>query len=107
MTDKPPSKRLSQEQIWEIGCRGKQLMVDDQKRFAAMARNRFHTFELGVSHATNKDDDSAALGLICGLARELMDNPGLKKVWLLMAISRAESGSLVNLQLEKLQQTVH
>ena len=80
------------------------------KRFAAMARSRFHTFQMGISHAEGEGESNASdqqlLGLIKGLATELNDHPGLKKVWLRMSISQSEVGSQVSLQLEKLEQQI-
>lgn len=99
------NSKLSLQEIWRIGCSNEQLTPDDQKRFAAMARSRFHTFEMGISHAA--DDEDRSLGLIRGLAIELNDNPGLEKVWQRMAISTSEPGQMVSLQLEKLQAPNH
>ena len=99
------NSKLSLQEIWKLGCSNESLTPDDQKRFAAMARSRFHTFQLGIDHAS--DDDDHSLGLIRGLAIELNDNPGLEKVWQRMAISGSKSGQLVALQLEKLQATTH
>lgn len=99
------NSRLSLQEIWRLGCSNEKLSPDDQKRFAAMARSRFHTFEMGITHAA--DNETHSLGLIRGLAIELRDNPGLEKVWQLMAVSESESGKLVSLQLERLQTTTH
>ena len=61
---------------------------------------------MGISHAQGQPSDQQLLGLIRGLATELNDHPGLKKVWLKMPISQNEVGSQVRLQLEKLEQRV-
>ena len=61
---------------------------------------------MGISHAQGQPSDQQLLGLIRGLATELNDHPGLKKVWLRMPISQNEVGSQVRLQLEKLEQRV-
>lgn len=99
------NSKLSLQEIWRLGCSNECLTPDDQKRFAAMARSRFHTFEMGINHAEN--DKGRALGLIRGLAVELNENPGLAQVWQRMAISDTEPGQMVCLQLEKLQTTSH
>jgi hypothetical protein len=75
-------------------------------RFVAMARSRFHTFQMGISHAEGEASEQHLLGLISGLATELNDRPCLKKVWRRMSISQSEIGSQVSLQLEKLEQQV-
>lgn len=104
------SSKYSPQEIWDRGCRGEALIPDDMKRFAAMARSRFHTFQMGISHTQGEGEGEASdqqlLGLIRGLATELNDHPGLKKVWLQMSISQGEVGSQVSLQLEKLEQRV-
>jgi hypothetical protein len=99
---------LTLEQIWEKGCQGEKLDVGQQKRFVAMARSRFHTFQLGIDHANQQTDDAAAVALITGLASELAGRPGLKIIWLKMEVSRSNTGQQVSLQLEKLEQsTIH
>jgi hypothetical protein len=102
------SSKYSAQEIWDRGCRDDALIPDDMKRFAAMARSRFHTFQMGISHAEGEGEasDQQLLGLIKGLATELNEHPGLKKVWLRMSISQGEVGSQVSLQLEKLEQRV-
>ena len=100
------SNRHSLQEIWDRGCRGDALRVDDRKRFTAMARSRFHTFQMGINHAETESSDQHLIGLISGLATELKDRPGLKKVWLRMPICQSEVGQQVNLLLEKLQQRV-
>ncbi len=100
------STNYSLQEIWVRGCCGDSLTPEDIKRFAAMARSRFHTFQMGISHAENEGSDQRRLGLISGLATELNDHPGLKKVWLRMPISQSEIGEQVGLQLEKLEQRV-
>jgi hypothetical protein len=99
---------MTREQVWEKGCRGIRLNAELQKQFAAMARSRFHTFQLGIEHARQQVDEKVSLGLITGLAKELNERPGLKNVWLRLSISQTESGKQVCLQLEKLEQnTIH
>jgi hypothetical protein len=58
------------------------------------------------SEGEGEASDQRLLGLIRGLATELNDHPGLKKVWQRMSISQSEVGSQVSLQLEKLEQRV-
>ena len=93
--------------IWEKGCREAGLSRDEAKRFAAMARSRFHTFEMGIEHASDPPDDAKTQGLINGLAAEMRDAPGLQKLWQRMAISQSDLGKRVNLQLERLQSPLH
>ncbi len=100
------NSRLSLQEIWQKGCREDQLDVDDQKRFASMARSRFHTFQMGISHAASDDDAEKSRLLISGLATELHQNPGLQKLWHRMEISHSESGEQVSLQVERLGQSV-
>lgn len=100
-------QKLSLQELWRRGCEQASLTADDQKRFAAMARSRFHTFEMGMAHAKEKSDEVYTLGLINGLAKELRDSPGLKKLWQMMAISDSEHGLQVTLQLEQLEGTLH
>jgi len=75
-------------------------------RFVAMAKSRFHTFQMGIGHARGEASEKQLLGLIKGLATELNDHPGLKKVWLRMSITHSQIENLVSLQLEKLEQQV-
>lgn len=100
------NSKLSLQEVWQLGCRGDTLGTDDQKRFASMARSRFHTFQMGVTHAEEQSDNERSLLLVAGLAVELKDNPGLKKVWLRMSVSDSDLGRQVCLHLEKLEQTV-
>ena len=106
------NSKYSLQEIWDRGCRDDALIPGDRKRFAAMARSRFHTFQMGISHIESESEgegeasDQQLLGLIIGLATELYGHPSLKKVWLRMSISQNETGSQVSLQLEKLEQQV-
>lgn len=97
----------SLEKIWRRGCRGDQLKTEEQKRFAAMARSRFHTFVLGMEHAEGKEDEAAADGLVRGLASEIRDNPGLRQMWQSMSINSTSQGQQVTLQLERLDSPLH
>jgi len=100
------NSKLSLQEVWRLGCRGEQLATNDQKRFASMARSRFHTFQMGVTHAEEKSDSAQSLLLVAGLAVELKDNPGLKKVWMRMSVSESDLGQQVCLHLEKLEQAI-
>lgn len=98
--------KLSLQEVWRIGCEGETLNTDDQKRFASMARSRFHTFQMGMSHAEEQSDDQQVQSLVAGLAVELKANPGLKNVWQRMSISDSEAGQQVSVHLERLEQTI-
>ncbi len=100
------NSKLSLQEVWRLGCQGESLEVDDQKRFASMARSRFHTFQMGVTHAEEKSDEEQSQLLVAGLAVELKDNPGLKNMWLRMAVSDSDIGQQVSVQLERLEQTI-
>ncbi|MDA0979651.1 MAG: hypothetical protein O3B72_13920, partial [Proteobacteria bacterium] len=82
----------SLEQVWNKGCRGDDLSVEEKKKFAAMARSRFHTFVLGMDHADQQQDEDAALGLVRGLAREINENPGLKAIWMKLSVHDTDAG---------------
>ena len=106
VTSNAPYKKL--DDIWSKGCHGDQLKPSEQKRFAAMARSRFHTFQMGMEHADQQRDDEGSLGLIKGLASELLTSPGLRVVWSKLAVSQSPGGELVNLVMEQMEQdTVH
>ncbi len=106
MNDDPSGKPYEVlDSIWTKGCRGNALRANEHKRFAAMARSRFHTFTLGVEHAKSTEDDEATLGLITGMARELSEGPGLCKIWHVMAVSKSDLGEQVNLLMEKWDQS--
>lgn len=100
------SNKLSLQEVWRLGCTGENLGTDDQKRFASMARSRFHTFQMGMSHAQEQSDEQKLQSLVAGLAIELKENPGLKKVWQHMAVSESEAGKQVCDHLERLEQTI-
>ena len=97
----------SLERIWERGCRGEDLKTDEMKKFAAMARSRFHTFVLGMEHADKNADQDAADGLVRGLASEIKASPGLRKLWMNMSVNGTSEGQQVTLQLERLESTLH
>ncbi len=100
------NSKLSLQEVWRLGCLGEKLNVDDQKRFASMARSRFHTFQMGMTHAQEQSDADQKQSLVAGLAVELKDNPGLKNVWSRMSISESDFGQLVSVQLERMEQTI-
>lgn len=101
------NSRLSLHEIWRLGCLDETLDSDDQVRFAAMARSRFHTFLMGTDHARRQGKGDHEAGLIKGLAVELRDAPGLKKLWLASDTAATGIGEQVALQLEKLSATSH
>lgn len=106
---------MSPAELWRRGCSNEPLSASAMKRFAAMARSRFHTFEMGINHAVTLSDDdvnenpgeSKVEGLINGLASEMAASPGLQKVWHAMAVSKTELGERVNLRLERLSSPLH
>lgn len=98
---------LSPTELWNLGCSDKSLGTNSQKRFAAMARSRFHTFEMGVDHASKIPDDDRVQALIDGLAKEMHGAPGLAKIWHKMSVSQSNIGERVNLQLERLGNILH
>lgn len=100
------NSKLSLQEVWRLGCNDETLEPDDQKRFASMARSRFHTFQMGMSHAQEQSDDQKLQSLVAGLAIELNENPGLKKVWQRMAVRESEAGVQVSNHLERLEQTI-
>ena len=102
-----PDSRISLQELWRLGCRDAELEPGDQQRFAAMARSRFHTFQLGIQHALQQPDANRFDGLVRGLAVELAEAPGLKRLWQVTALSTSEAGEQVNLQLERLTHTTH
>jgi len=86
-TDADPREleRHSLTEIWTRGCLGEALSTHDQQHFVSMARNRFFTFKMSLSHAlqTMKDKQQEAwvTPLINGLVTELKDGPGLERLW--------------------------
>ena len=101
------STEISLAELWKRGCRNEKLSPAAMKRFAAMARSRFHTFEMGVNHANSLPDEEKVEGLINGLASEMVESPGLLKIWDRMAVSKTGLGDRVNLRLERLTNTLH
>ncbi|MBO6702817.1 MAG: hypothetical protein JJ921_10780 [Pseudomonadales bacterium] len=100
------NSKLSLQEVWQLGCQGEKLTVDDQKRFATMARSRFHTFQMGMTHAQEQINTDQTQSLVAGLAVELKDNPGLKVMWERMSISESDFGQQVTVQLERIEQPV-
>ena len=75
------SARLSAEQIWLSGCAGAPLSNHDWQHFVSLARNRFYTFQLGAQHAMDTGQRDRYTALEAGFVTELMDFPGLEKIW--------------------------
>ncbi|MFT5014336.1 MAG: hypothetical protein ACJAX5_001045 [Patiriisocius sp.] len=73
--------RLSAEQIWISGCAGLPLSDHDWMHFITLSRNRFHTFFLGAQHAEETAQRDHYLALEAGFITELMESPGLEKLW--------------------------
>ena len=102
-----PGSKQSLETIWNRGCRGDDLNNTEKKKFAAMARSRFHTFLMGVEHAERNTDEDAANGLVRGMAVEIRENPGLRAAWMRMSVVETDAGKRVNLQIERLESPLH
>ncbi len=108
-TDSDPKdlERLSLTEIWTRGCLGEALSSHDQQHFVQMARNRFWTFRMSLSHAlqTRKGDDQEAwvTPLINGLVTELHEGPGLERLWYESEFSRDLAGARVNQALAQRQ----
>lgn len=99
-----PEKRklvMNREDIWNRGCRGEVLGDAEQDEFAYLARARFYTFQLGISHAG--DDEEKSSLLIKGLAVELANSPGLERLWYQSGASEDPSGQAVNVRLAEMQ----
>ncbi|MCB1647216.1 MAG: hypothetical protein KDI36_17270 [Pseudomonadales bacterium] len=110
-TDKPDSEQLHSDaleghylpaaELWSRGCAGKPLNDSDVKKFISMARDRFYTFHLSVSHSRITGDGKKIDRLISGLARELSAAPGLSEQWFESEFSDSEFGSLVTAQVDQ------
>lgn len=99
-----PEKRalaMNREDIWNRGCRGELLGEAEQEEFNYLARARFHTFQMGISHAADDAEKSALL--IKGMAVELVASPGLERLWYQSAASEDPAGQAVNARLLELQ----
>jgi hypothetical protein len=61
-----------------------------------MARSRFHTFQLSISHAQTTGNGTKVAALIRGLAVELDQAPGLREQWQASEFSSDAFGLLVS-----------
>jgi hypothetical protein len=89
------------EDIWNRGCCGESLEAAEEEEFAYLARARFHTFQMGISHAAR--DEKRFTLLIKGLAVELAGFPGLERLWYESPVSEESFGQTVNAELIDLQ----
>jgi hypothetical protein len=78
---KPPDTQFSLQEIWRIGCSGEALSEKDREHFLGLARSRFYTFRLGMAHAQGTGNPAKGTSLLDGLVTELIENPGLERVW--------------------------
>lgn len=85
--------RLSLEQIWISGCGGSALSDHDWLQFIGLARNRFYTFQLGAQHAQETAQAERYSALEAGFVTELMEAPGLEKLWLQSEFKTSTSGA--------------
>lgn len=92
---------MNREDIWNRGCRGEVLGQAEQEEFNYLARARFYTFQMGISHAA--DDTEKSTLLIRGMAVELDGSPGLERLWHQSAASNDPAGQAVNARLLELQ----
>lgn len=90
----------SAAEIWRIGCAAvaSDGALDDKssKKFTAMARSRFHTFQLSISHAQVTGNGTKVAALVRGMAAELEQAPGLTEQWHASEFSKNDFGLLVN-----------
>jgi len=94
----------SLQEIWRQGCLGQTLAEEDETHFAALARSRFHTFDMSASHAGDTRSHAEAAQwvelLVKGLARELQENPGLERLWHQSTYSETIHGKSVSFALQ-------
>ena len=90
----------SAAEIWRTGCAAVSSdgALDDKslKKFKAMARSRFHTFQLSISHAQITGNGTKVAALVSGMAAELDQAPGLTAQWQASEFSSNDFGLLVN-----------
>ena len=86
-------------EIWRLGCTHtrQENMLDEQglQKFTAMARSRFHTFQLSITHAQTTGNGTKVAALLRGLAIELEQAPGLTEQWQASEFSADDFGSQV------------
>ena len=94
----------SAAEIWRIGCAAvaSDGALDDKslQKFTAMARSRFHTFQLSISHAQITGNGTKVAALVRGMAAELVQAPGLTEQWQAAEFSSDDFGLLVNAQIK-------
>ncbi|MFT7219147.1 MAG: hypothetical protein ACI8Z1_000761 [Candidatus Azotimanducaceae bacterium] len=85
-----------------MGCKGDPLHPDDQDHFTKLAKNRFHTFLLGMRHASeNSQSPERESGLLIrGMVKELQEGQGLKAEWQRYHFADSTFGKSVSEQLE-------
>lgn len=92
----------SAAEIWRIGCAAGALDDKSSKKFTAMARSRFHTFALSISHAQITGNGTKVAALVRGMAAELEQAPGLTEQWHASEFSTDDFGLLVNAHIKHL-----
>jgi hypothetical protein len=96
----------SAAEIWRIGCAAvaSDGALDDKslQNFTAMARSRFHTFQLSISHAQITGNGTKVAALVRGMAAELEQAPGLTEQWQASEFSNNDFGLLVNAHIKHL-----
>jgi len=92
----------SAAEIWQTGCAGAVLEELDRQKFVTMARSRFHTFQLSISHSQIVGNGVKVDALIRGLALELQTAPGLADQWFDSEFSEDNFGLLVNAAIDQL-----
>lgn len=96
---------LNREEIWNRGCRGETMDEGETREFHYLARARFHTFRMGISHAESTRDDEKASMLVQGLAVELANSPGLERAWYESPVSEDPQGKAVNERLVEIHKS--
>ncbi|MFT7131320.1 MAG: hypothetical protein ACI81O_000022 [Cyclobacteriaceae bacterium] len=92
----------SAAEIWRIGCAAGALDAKSLEKFTAMARSRFHTFALSISHAQITGNGTKVAALVRGMAAELEQAPGLTEQWQASEFSSDDFGLLVNAHIKQL-----
>jgi len=100
--EKLESHYQSAAEVWQVGCTGAVLEAINRPKFIAMARSRFHTFQLSISHSQTIGDGVKVDALVRGLAIELHGAPGLAEQWFDTEFSADNFGELVNANLAQL-----
>ncbi len=105
MAKKDATHYESSDKIWREGCGGHPMSGTERQSFQVMARNRFNTFEMSAAHAIEykspEDADDWIKLLVTGLAKELLENPGLEREWQGSDFSDRLHGRSVSIQLNQ------